>query len=90
MEVQSHGPLGIGVLDREDLLSNLASDVQLLIEFAGQAGIVRFARLALTARELPFACEVSALESSRHEEMAVAFDDCGEDDDARGHLVWRV
>ena len=81
MEVQTHSPLGIGVLDGEDLPSNLASDVKFLIEFAGQAGVVRFAWLAFTARELPFSCQVSALESSRQEEAAVAFDDGGEDDE---------
>lgn len=79
MEVQTHSPFGIGVFDGEDLLSNLASDVEFLIEFAGQAGVVRFAWLALTARELPFSCQVRALESSRHEEVAVALDDGCED-----------
>ena len=89
MEVQTYGPLGIGVLDGEDLLSNLASDVQLFIDFAGQAGVVCFAWVALTAWELPSSCQVRALEPSRHEEVAVTFDDGGEDHDWRGHLLVR-
>jgi len=90
MEVQTHGSLGIGVLHGEDLFANLASHAKFLIEFTRQARVVRFARFALAARELPFSCEVRTLEPARHEKVAVALDDGGQDDDGRGQRVRRV
>jgi len=82
------------VLGDEKLIANRRVHTELFGELACEAGVVRLAWLAFAAGKLPEASQMSTLEAAGDEQMPVAFDDRGDDDQrwrrsADAHLVDR-
>jgi hypothetical protein len=69
------------VFGDQHFVADTRANAELLVNLAAQAGLVRFARLALASGKLPRAAEMSPGCPASDEEPAVPFDEGGDDDD---------